>query len=194
MPDDVLSPQTHWFCYTQSSKPFRFYLHFSIRSVTSWNCLCDLVVRVPGYRSRGAEFDSRRYQILWQVVGLKRGPLSLVITTEELLGRNNSGSSLESRAYDYGYLLRWPRDTLYPQKWALTSAISGGRSVGMVRSRTKASCSVRRLLVCCIPYLFLLQYVYKAITSQINTPEAKRARATQPPPLQNNTKFLTYCF
>jgi hypothetical protein len=25
--------------------------------------LCDLVVRVPGYRSRGPRFDSRRYQI-----------------------------------------------------------------------------------------------------------------------------------
>jgi hypothetical protein len=25
--------------------------------------LCGLVVRVPGYRSRGPEFDSRRYQI-----------------------------------------------------------------------------------------------------------------------------------
>jgi hypothetical protein len=25
--------------------------------------LCDLVVRVPGYRSRGPGFDSRRYQI-----------------------------------------------------------------------------------------------------------------------------------
>jgi hypothetical protein len=25
--------------------------------------LCGLVVRVPGYRSRGPEFDSQRYQI-----------------------------------------------------------------------------------------------------------------------------------
>jgi hypothetical protein len=35
--------------------------------------------------------------------------------------------------------LRWPRDTLYPQKLALTSPTSGGRSVGMVRLRAKAS-------------------------------------------------------
>jgi hypothetical protein len=49
--------------------------------------LCDLVVRVSGYRSRGPVFDFRRYQILWEVVGLERGPLSLVSTTEELLGR-----------------------------------------------------------------------------------------------------------
>jgi hypothetical protein len=33
-------------------------------------------------------------------VGLERGPLSLVSTTEELLGRNSSDSGLESR--DYG--------------------------------------------------------------------------------------------
>jgi hypothetical protein len=34
--------------------------------------------------------------------------------------------------------LRWPRDTLCPQKSALTSLTSGGRSVIIVRSRTKA--------------------------------------------------------
>jgi hypothetical protein len=33
--------------------------------------------------------------------------------------------------------LRLPRDTLYPQKLALTSLTSGGCSVGIVRSRTK---------------------------------------------------------
>jgi hypothetical protein len=32
---------------------------------------------------------------------------------------------------------RWPRGTLYPQKLAITSPTSGGRSVGMVRSRTQ---------------------------------------------------------
>jgi hypothetical protein len=34
--------------------------------------------------------------------------------------------------------LRWPRDALYPQKLALTSPTSGGRSVGIVRVRTKS--------------------------------------------------------
>jgi hypothetical protein len=32
-------------------------------------------------------------------VGLERGPLCLVSTTEELLGRNSSGSGLENREY-----------------------------------------------------------------------------------------------
>jgi hypothetical protein len=37
-----------------------------------------------------------------------------------------------------GDSLRWPRDTLYPLKLALTSPTSGGRSVSIVRLRTKA--------------------------------------------------------
>jgi hypothetical protein len=35
-------------------------------------------------------------------VGLERGPLSLVGTIEELLGRNGSGSGLENRKYGRG--------------------------------------------------------------------------------------------
>jgi hypothetical protein len=34
-------------------------------------------------------------------VGLERGPLILVSTTEELLGWKNSGSGVESREYGY---------------------------------------------------------------------------------------------
>jgi hypothetical protein len=45
------------------------------------------VVRVPSYRSRGPEFDSRRYRIFLEVVGLERDPLSLVRIIEELLER-----------------------------------------------------------------------------------------------------------
>jgi hypothetical protein len=41
-------------------------------------------------------FDSRRYQVFWEVVGLERCPLSFVSTIEELLGRKSSGSVLES--------------------------------------------------------------------------------------------------
>jgi hypothetical protein len=79
-------------------------------------------------------FDSRRYQIFWEVVSLERGPLSLVSTIEELLGRKSSGSGLESREYGR----RDPsRDT--QQKLALSSLISGCRSVGIVRSRTQAT-------------------------------------------------------
>jgi hypothetical protein len=48
-------------------------------------CLCDLVVRVSGCRSRGPGFDFRPYQIFCEVGDLERGPLSLVRTIEELL-------------------------------------------------------------------------------------------------------------
>jgi hypothetical protein len=46
-------------------------------------------------------------------------------------------SGQENRINDRGDSLQWPRDTLYPQKLALTSPTSGGRSVGIVRLRTK---------------------------------------------------------
>jgi hypothetical protein len=98
--------------------------------------LCGLLVRVPGYRSR---FDSQRYQIFWEVVGLEPGPLSLVCTIEELLGRKSSSSRLESQEYGRRDPSRWPRATLYPQKLELISPTNGGRSVGIVRSRTQAT-------------------------------------------------------
>jgi hypothetical protein len=54
--------------------------------------LCGLVFRIPGYRSRDPVFDSRRYQIFWEVVCLESGALSLVSITEELLERKSRGS------------------------------------------------------------------------------------------------------
>jgi hypothetical protein len=42
------------------------------------------------------------YQTLREVVGLKRGLLSLVSTIEELLERKSSGSGLENREYGRG--------------------------------------------------------------------------------------------
>jgi hypothetical protein len=58
-------------------------------------------------------FDSQRYQIFWKVLGLERGPLSLVSTTEELLERKSSSSDLESRENGRRDPSRWPRGTLY---------------------------------------------------------------------------------
>jgi hypothetical protein len=59
-------------------------------------------------------FDSLRYQIFWEVMGLERGSLSLVSTIEELRERKSSVSVLESREYDRRDPSRWPRGTLYP--------------------------------------------------------------------------------
>jgi hypothetical protein len=97
---------------------FKYYLERNDR-------LCDLVVRVPGYRSRGP--------------GLERRPLSLVNAIEELLGRESSGSGLENRECGRTDPLRWPRNTLYPQINWHSSPTGGGRSVGILRSRTKAT-------------------------------------------------------
>jgi hypothetical protein len=42
-----------------------------------------------------SRFDSRRYQIFWELVGLEHGLLSLVSTIVELLERKSGGSGLE---------------------------------------------------------------------------------------------------
>jgi hypothetical protein len=73
---------------------------------------------------------------------------------EELLEIKSYGSGLEIREYGRRDPSRCPRGTLYLQKLALTSATSGGRSVGIVRSRTQATkfsvLSVRVVvLLCC---------------------------------------------
>jgi hypothetical protein len=44
-------------------------------------------------------FDSQSYQIFRELLGMERGPLSLVSTTEELLARKSSSSGLENRVY-----------------------------------------------------------------------------------------------
>jgi hypothetical protein len=72
-------------------------------------------------------------------VGLEWGPLSIVSTIEELFGKKSSGSSLKNREYGSKHPSHWPRGSLYPKKLALTSPVSGGRSVGIVRSRTQAT-------------------------------------------------------
>jgi hypothetical protein len=67
-------------------------LHASLCLYTGLERLCGLVVRVPVYRSRRPGFDSRRYHIFSEVMGLERGPLSLVSVSEELREWKSSGS------------------------------------------------------------------------------------------------------
>jgi hypothetical protein len=111
----------HGISYSISLSSHLLHLSNFLSFILMFDLLCRLVVRVPGYRSRGPGFDSRIYQIFWKVMGLEWGPLSLVSITEELLGRNSSGFGLENREYGRGDPLRWPRDTFNPQKLALTS-------------------------------------------------------------------------
>jgi hypothetical protein len=79
----------------------------------------------------------------------KRGTLSLVSTTEELLGRNSSGSGLENWEYGSNDPPRWTRAISHPQKLALISPTRGVRSIGIVRSQTKATMFV----VCCCRFI-----------------------------------------
>jgi hypothetical protein len=101
--------------------------------------LCCLVVRVSDYRSRGPGLDSRWFKIFWEAAGLN-GVHSA--SWEQLRSYLEEIVAAPVYKIEIGYRgnpLRWPRDTLYPQKLALTSPTSGGRSVGIVRSRTKVT-------------------------------------------------------
>jgi hypothetical protein len=68
-----------------------------------------------------------------KVLGLERGPLNLVSKIEELLGRNSSGSGLESREYGRRDSSHWPRFTFYPQKVG-TNFADSRRSLGRYSS------------------------------------------------------------
>ena len=72
-------------CVFISSAAFVWNIYHYEKNSARFYRLCGLVVRVYGYRYRGLGFDSRRYQIFWVVVGLERGPLSLVRSIDELL-------------------------------------------------------------------------------------------------------------
>jgi hypothetical protein len=61
------------------------YRHKRVCLCSDIDRLCGLVIKIPGYRSRGSGFDSRRYHIFREVVGLEWGPPSLVRIIDELL-------------------------------------------------------------------------------------------------------------
>jgi hypothetical protein len=98
--------------------------------------LCGLVVRVLGYRSGGpGSIPSTTKKK--KVVGLERGPLSLVSTTEEILDRKVAASVYKTENTAIGIR---HADHVAPsirKKLAITSPTSGGRSVGIVRSQTQ---------------------------------------------------------
>jgi hypothetical protein len=106
----------------------KYHLHLQGRRPPLWSS-----GRSSWLQIQGSVLDSRRYQIFWEVLDLERGPLSLVSTIEELLGRKSSGSGLDIREYGRRDPSRWQHDILYPQMLALVSPTSGGHSVGLIR-------------------------------------------------------------
>jgi hypothetical protein len=88
-----------------------------------------LQIRRPG-------FDSQHYQ-KEKVVGLLRGPLSLVSTIKELFDRKVAAPVYKTENTAIGIR---HADHVAPsilKKLAITSPTIGGRSVGIVRSRTQ---------------------------------------------------------
>jgi hypothetical protein len=71
-------------------------------------------------------------------VGLERGPLSLVSTTEELLDRKVAAPVYKTEITALGIRRADHATPFYRQKLAITSPTSGGRLVGIVRSLTQA--------------------------------------------------------
>jgi hypothetical protein len=78
----------------------------------------------------------------------------------------SSGSCLETREYGRKDSSRWPRDTVYTKKLALTPPTSGCHSVGIVRLRTKAAEFIYtflyhcRTLQECRTGLYIYIYIY----------------------------------
>jgi hypothetical protein len=68
-------------------------------------------------------------------------------------------SGLENREYGHGDPLHWPRDTLYPQKLALSSPTCGGRLVGIVRLQTKTTEF--------FSYIYIYIYIHATEASQM---------------------------
>ena len=100
--------------------------------------LCGLVVRVSGYRYRGPGFDPRRYQWVWN--GVHSASWASWDQLRSYLNEKSSGSrSRKQRLTAGGTRCADHVTPLYPQKLALTSPTGGGRSVGIVRVRTKAT-------------------------------------------------------
>jgi hypothetical protein len=94
------------------------------------------VVRVLGYRSGGPGSIPGTTRIK-KVVGLERGPLSLVSTTEELLDRKVAAPVYKTENTAVGIRHADHVTPSIRKKLAITLPTSGGRSVGIVRSRSQ---------------------------------------------------------
>jgi hypothetical protein len=102
--------------------------------------LCDLGPplwssgRSSWLQTQRSGFDSRLYQIFREVVGLERGTLSLVIIMEEI----KVVTTVQKTEITVVRIRH--ADHLHPLSVKVgTALISGGRSLGIVRSRTRVT-------------------------------------------------------
>jgi hypothetical protein len=136
-----------WFSHLLSHYSTSVYIHTCLFCTYVWLPLWSSG-QSSWLQNQRSGFDSWHYHILW-VVGLKRDPLSLVSTTDELLGWKRSASGLENREYGHRDLSCWLCSALHLQKLALASPTSGGCSVSIVRSWTRA---MKVVVVCLCTY------------------------------------------
>jgi hypothetical protein len=127
LPTYMLHQTKHWFLYLEKHRPMKR--------------ICN-ILRPPLWSSGQSSWlqiqRSRHLPEFLRSSSSRTGPLSLVRTIEELLERKRSGSGLENRKDGLRNPLHLPRDTLYPQMFALNPPTISGRSAGNARSRTKA--------------------------------------------------------
>jgi hypothetical protein len=90
-------------------------------------------------------------------VGLEGGPLSLVITTEELLERKSSGSGLKTEIMAVGDPLRWLCDTVLYSKVA-TNFADRRRSLGRYISPAGSGNGV--CFVCLIIIIIIINFAF----------------------------------
>jgi hypothetical protein len=108
-----LPTHIQWLHYNEVASAFLFFGFFHLQ--ICWVCLHSFRTFISicvnsgpllwsgGHSSwlqiQRSGFDSRRYQIFWEVVGLERDPLSLVSEIVKLLEKTSSGYGLEIREY-----------------------------------------------------------------------------------------------
>jgi hypothetical protein len=130
-------PKTIYYLYSfllDSSKTFIIYFCITRRS----DRLCGLVVRIPGNRTGGPDSIPGASRFLRSSGSGTGSTQPREYNWGATWKKKSIGFCPENREFGLRNPSRWPRCILNLQKLALASPTSGGRSVGIVISRTEA--------------------------------------------------------